>query len=233
MTGSEILLLSILLYTFVFLLVSSINGAMWREPRKVNSFLPSAIWGFTSVCGLWLFYRLSHVFGSEVSGSRGDAFGQSLGLIGLIVTVVTGLTIASAWRAKDQVETAEARINRAISDIDKRSLSLIRTIASQEVLSVQLKRGPSNNTMAELTMANLLQVAISASALPSTLTETFVILGSISEPGVHRDLFRTIFSERSAVSDWLEKLLEVEELSQSEKAVLHRLLAAVTSASTD
>lgn len=209
---------------FVFCLVNALNGAMWRGRLKTHNnidFLPAFIWAVTSISGLWLIITVAHILHGKVGKAIGDNLGLTLGLTGLIVTVVTGLTIAAAWRALDDARRAEKMIEAAVNEMKLQTKSLTREGALQNVLALTIKEIRGSSRQSELALYDILSVAVSTEDKKSA----FTVYEQIMNDQVYLKIFTSEFSRNGKMEKWLKSLTGDTDLSAEERSIIYALLS--------
>lgn len=180
---------------------------------------------FASLSAISVLLQVSReAFPVQVANGTSDLVSLSMGLIGLVITALTGMALSSAWRAKDQAEEAKNAASNALRqfEVNEREfrLSSVFQLARIESLELKLKFTGGKKYRVQSSLANLLATAFSA----RSDSERFMILKKIGSDEELLGAFRRYALDGSGIYDFLSLLLCNQDLEKEEKRVLHKLL---------
>lgn len=176
-----------------------------------------------------IIYRLSvdmNLFSTQTQGSNQGAdplvaFSLILGLVGVILTVLTGLSVAAAWRAVDESNRALVRIEDIIAESNKASLSIVRLAAYIEAV---------DRASAARVFPDRHQQALHRNEIAKAFGQ--------SNPVDVLNSFEDLLSQPNMLKEigvqgihYLETIFTDQQLDPRQRRTLHTLLAVVTSTS--
>lgn len=153
-----------------------------------------------------------------------DIVSLSMGLIGLVITALTGMALSSAWRAKDQAEEAKTAASNALEQFSLRErefrTSSVLQLARIEALELKLKFAGGHKYRLQSSLANLLSTAFSA----GSDKERMMILSRIATDDELRGAFSRYGLDGSGIYEYLTMLAADKTVSKHDKRNLFRLL---------
>jgi hypothetical protein len=189
------------------------------------------IWAWISVL-VFVFFGSTIVvlellpFVSPISSSSGtsDLVSLSMGLIGLVITALTGMALSSAWRAKDQAEEAKIAASDALKEVVRRDrdfhASSVLQLARIEALELKLKFTGGPKYRLQATLANLLATAFAA----SSDKERIAILSRIAQDEKLYRAFTRYGLDGAGIYDYLMLLSRSDEMSKHDRRNILKLL---------
>ncbi len=99
-----------------------------NSPRKSFRFWGAVRWGvFAALVYVGLTIR-QDASAATGSGSTGELISLGLGLVGLVITALTGMALATAWRALDDAREANKTAKQVIATISEREDRLLERV---------------------------------------------------------------------------------------------------------
>jgi hypothetical protein len=221
-----IALLLFLIGPLIEVLVRTTLG--FKRSRSLNITAAGISLGACAVMVL-IIYRLSvdiNLFPAQAHGSNQGAdplaaFSLVLGLVGAILTVLTGLSVAAAWRAVDESNRALVRIEDIIAESNKASLSIVRLAAYIEAV---------DRASAARVFPDKHQQALHRNEIAKAFGQ--------NNPVDVLNYFEDLLSQRDLLEEigvqgihYLETIFTDQQLESRQRRTLHTLLANVTSTS--
>ena len=191
--------------------------AISKDFRVRKSYSTHMIWGLL-VLSLYFVY-ISYIginpesFSSSTPQSSLDIIGLGLGLIGLVITALTGMALATAWRAKDHAQSALQKLDTEYSQI---KVKLSRSLAYADLLNLSMKK---LNPVEKSTVVNMLK-AVSE----EDQSESHVFLKSIADTPRRLEQFRSFGPSTVSFLKLLEEILASQETSREYKSTVRKLL---------
>jgi len=191
--------------------------AISKNIRVRKSYSSHLVWGLLVLSLYFVYISYTGISTINADGTPNqsslDMLGLGLGLIGLVITALTGMALATAWRAKDHAQTALEKLDKEYSQI---KIKLSRSIAYADLLNLSMKK---LNRVEKSTLVNMLK-AVSE----EDQNQSHVFLKSISDTPRRLEQFRSFGPSTVSFVKLLEEILASQETSREYKSTVRKLL---------